>query len=405
MTTKTSQSFVKGYKYEIRPTDSQKDYMAKAFGHCRFVWNQTLSQLKDEYDAYIASGTAPTNRDKTLRPRYDFTTLSSRLTVLKTIYPWLYEVSSVALQQTIRHLSQAYDSFFKAVLKSRKVGLPRFKSKFVRQSISLMTNGFSLDTNDLYIAKVSEPLKVLWSKDLPSSPTSMTLTKESNGRYYVSFVCQYSPPKTSGTGIVGIDLGVKSLYTDSNGHKEDSLVKFLEPIETQIKRLQRHLSRKVKGTISYSRLKRRLASWHLRLRNVRNDILHKLSRRLVDENQVIVLETLAVANMVNNHHLARSISMSSWSKLVQYLVYKSRESQHTLVAKAGRFYPSSKACHVCGVINYDLRLKDRKWTCESCQTTHDRDDNASLNLKGLFVNWVQRTHPDLSDYAGSIVLL
>ncbi len=405
MTTQTSKSCVKGYKYEIRPTKVQKDYLTLVFGHCRFVWNAILEQLKAQYETYMASGTTSLNRDNTLKPKYDFSTLSSRLTDLKSEYSWLYQVSSTSLQTTTRNLSKAYTSFFNGLLKSKKVGLPKFKSKYVRQSISLTRQGFVLVGKDLRIAKVSEPLKVLWSRDLPSTPSSMTISKESNGRYYVSFVCEYSPPKTKGTGIVGLDLGINSLYVDSNGHKEDSIVPRLKAIESFIGKLQCKLSRKVKGTISYSRLKRRIASWHLKLRNVRKDALHKLSRRLVDENQVIVVETLAVANMVKNHNLARSISMSAWTTFVQYLVYKARMSQHVIVGKAGRFFPSSKVCHVCGVINVDLTLKDRTWTCGHCGTEHDRDENAAFNLKGLFVNWVKRENPDLNDYAGGVVLL
>ncbi len=403
MTTQTAKSFPKGYKYEIRPTKDQKDYLAKAFGHNRSVWNMMLRQLKDQYDVYMASGTTSLDRDDTLRPKYDFSTLSSRLTDLKSEYHWLYEVSSTSLQTTTRNLSKAYSSFFNGLLKSKKVGLPKFKSKYVRQSISLTRNGFTLDDKDLYIAKVSEPLKVLWSRELPSTPSSMTISKESNGRYYVSFVCEYSPPKTSGTGVIGLDLGINSLYVDSNGHKEDSIVPRLKAIESFIGKLQRHLSRKVKGTMSYSRLQRRIASWHLKLRNVRKDLLHKLSRRLVDENQVIVIETLAVANMVKNHNLARSISMSAWSTFVQYLVYKARMSQHVIVGLADRWYPSSKACHVCGVINTGLKLEDRTWTCEHCETEHDRDENAAFNLKGLFVNRVKRDNLDLNDFAGRVV--
>lgn len=351
----------------------------------------------------MASGTTSLNRDKALKPKYDFSTLSSRLIDLKSQHSWLYDVSSVALQQTVRHLSQAYTSFFNKRLNSKKVGLPRFKSKYVRQSISLMTNGFTLDKKDLRIAKTSEPIKVIWSRDLPSIPSSMTISKESNGHYYVSFVCEHSPKKTSGTSIIGLDLGIHSLYADSNGHKEDSMVPRLKVIESFIGKLQCQLSRKVKGTMSYSRLKRRIASWHLKLRNVRKDALHKLSRRLVDENQVIVVETLAVENLVKNHNVARSISMSAWTTFVNYLVYKARESQHTIVGKAPRWYPSSKACHVCGVVNYDLKLKDRTWTCEHCETKHDRDENAAFNLKGLFVNWVKRTNADLNDCAGAVV--
>ncbi len=404
MATQTSKSFIKGYKYEIRPTKVQRDYLALVFGHCRFVWNAILDQLKAQYDTYMASGTTSLNRDKALKPKYDFSTLSAGLTVLKSQHRWLYDVSSVALQQTVRHLSQAYDSFFKALLNAKKVGPPKFKSKYVRQSISLMANGFTLDLKDLYIAKTSETIKVLWSRDLPSIPSSLTISKESNGHYYVSFVCEYSPKKTQGTGIIGLDLGIHNLYVDSNGHKEDSMVQRLKPIESFIKCLQRKLSLKVKGSISYSRLKRRLASWYLKLRNVRKDTLHKLSRRLVDENQVIVIETLAVANMVKNHDMARSISMSAWTTFVQYLVYKAHESQHTIVGKADRWYSSSKACSVCGVLNYDLTLKDRKWTCEYCKTKHDRDENAAFNLKGLFANWVKRVNPDLNDYIGAVVL-
>ncbi len=292
MTTQEIQSFTKVYKYEIRPTQSQEEYLIKTFGHNRFIWNQLLEQLNGQYDAYMASGTTSLNRDKTLRPKYDFSTLSSRLTDLKTTYPWLNEVPSAFLQQTVRHLSQAYEAFFKeaffkGLLKGYKSNLPQFKSKRARQSISLMTNGFSLDDKDLRIATVSEPIKVLWSRDLPSIPSFMTISKESDGRYYVSFTCEYSPPKTSGTSVIGLDLGIKSLHSDPNGHIEDSMVKRLEHIESFIKCLQRKLSHKVEGSMSYNRLQLRLDKWHRRLYNVRKDIAYKLSRKLINQNPIV----------------------------------------------------------------------------------------------------------------------
>ena len=405
-----NKKYVKGFKYRLKPTKTQRDYFEVVFGHCRFVYNQILDSLIKQYDFYMSSGTTSLNRNKDLKPHYDITSLNQRLNDLKSLHPFLKDVSSVALQQSIRHLSVSFSNFFKSITKVRKgqSGHPSFKSKLYKQSFTLMTNGFRLitlkDSNvqSLLIGRLKSPIQVLWSRPLPSKPTSLTITKESNGDYYVSFTCEYIPTKTNGTNITGLDLGIKNYITDSNGNAESSMNSRLDYITKKIESLQRTLSRKVKNSMSFSHAKQRLARWYKKLRNVRDDYLHKLSRRLVNENQVIVVETLNVKGMVRNHCLARRIQDSAWSRFVTFLQYKVIESQHTILAKADTFYPSSKLCNVCNSKNAKLRLNDRQWQCTVCNTVHERDYNAATNLKNLWIG-LSSHYTDLPK--GSIVLL
>ncbi len=404
----SNQPFKKGYKYEIRPTQSQKDYLARAFGHNRFLWNQILTQLKEQYDLYYASGTTQANRNDALKPNYSPTNLSSRLTALKAIHPFLYEVSCTSLQTTTRHLSSAYQSFFNSLSGKRlgnKVQPPRFKSKYRRQAITLTRNGFSLNDNEFTIAKVAEPIKVLWSRDLPSEPSSAIISLESNGRYYISFTCEVCTPTTTGKGTTAIDLGLKEFAVTSAKEHIVSLLPRLKHIETMIKRLQRKLSRKTKGTIAYSKLKLRIAKWHEKLHNVRKDFYHKYSRHLVNQNQAIILEDLAVANMVKNHHLANAISLSAWSTFRNYVMYKAKESHHAVVCLVDRFYPSSKTCSNCGYNHKDLKLQHREWTCPQCNTHHHRDENAATNLLNQYAQAVCTGLIDPVADAGCTVLI
>jgi len=247
-----------------------------------------------------------------------------------------------------------------------------------------MKTAFQIKDNRLYIAKSKDPIKVKWSRSLPSIPSSCVISRDPDGKYYVSFICECDPKLTNGTGRVGIDLGITDFAIISDGERVENL-NFLKKNLKRLKLLQQNHSRKQKGSNNRNKSRVKVAKLHKRITNQRNDFLHKLSRRLVNENQVISVESLNVKGMVRNHHLARSISDVSWGRFIDYLSYKALESHHCSILMMSPFYPSSKLCSNCKTEYTGLKLSERQWTCDACHTTHDRDLNASVNIlnKGL----------------------
>ncbi|HEY9862981.1 MAG TPA: RNA-guided endonuclease TnpB family protein, partial [Candidatus Obscuribacterales bacterium] len=275
------------YRYRIYPTDQQKRLMSQLFGCCRVVFNDALAYCQDQY---CAGNKKPSSSE-----------LSKRLTDLKKTEEkeWLTEVSSVPLQQSLRDLEQAYSNFFKSCKvqrKGKKVKPPRFKKRKSKQSARFTDNGFKLSPNSDYIhlAKIGD-IKVIWSRELPAVPSSVTLVKDSADRYFVSFVIEFNPqqlPKNAQS--VGIDLGITDFATLSNGEK----IKSPKPLKKQLKRLrklQRNLSRKQKGSKRREVARKKLAKLHAKISDTRNDFLHKLSTQIIRENQTIVLEDLNVS--------------------------------------------------------------------------------------------------------------
>lgn len=389
MDEKVAKPFQKGYKFRIYPTNEQKHQLAKMFGSCRFAWNTLVAKSEKDYQEYreqIRLGSTPVPD----YPKTDGYYFSSLLTELKKEHTWLRETSAVALQQTVLRLGATYINFFKGRKLSRKPGKPKFKSRHGRQSMSLMSNSFSIKEGKLYVAKLEGSLDVLWSRELPLAPSSCSISKTPSGKYFVSFVCEYTPIKTTGTKVTGVDLGLTHLAILSDGTKIDN-PKYYQKLETLLKRRQRSLSRKKKGSSNRNKARLIVATLYERIANQRNDYLHKLSRKLVNENQVIGLETLKVANMLRNHKLAKGIQSASWRTLTNHIVYKAKESQHCVIVMMNQYFLSSHLCSVTGKkLDRKLTLKERQWECPHCHETHDRDINAAQNIAIEALNTVEK---------------
>ena len=379
-------SLVKGFKYPIYPTESQKELFAKTFGSCRYVWNRALAQAKFEYEYYLT--VKDTNQNtKMLKPNVSGYGFVNKLVSYKNDVNslWLNKVSSVALQQTMLQLGGAFSTF----LKNRK-GYPKFKKRSHEQSFSLVGNGFRIKGNRLYIVKSKEPLVINWTRKLPSCPTSCTISLTPTGQYYISFTAEYYPVPTTGTGEVGLDLGLKDLITVSNGTKVAN-PKHLRQRAKQLKRKQQSLSRKQKGSKNHNKARLIVAKVHAKITNTRKDFHHKLSRTLINENQVIGLEKLMVKNMIKNRKLSKSISDAGWSSFTKMLEYKAKESQHCKIVYMDTWYPSSHICHVDGYkLDRKLSLADRSWICPHCNTKHDRDVNAAINIRNEALKAIAR---------------
>ena len=373
--------FVKGYRYPIYPTASQIELLEKTFGCCRFVWNRALAEAQHDYEAYLAvKDQEPLGGVKP--PILTGYTFVNKLPKYKLEHDWLYEVSADVLQQQMLHLGAAFSKLFK-----ERKGYPKFKKKQHQQSATLTTNCFRFKSDgELYIAKSSEPLAIGYGRKghvrrLPSAPTSLTITKTATGRYYASFVCEYVPAKTHGTGEIGLDLGIKDFIASSDGSKIAN-PRHLKQHEANLRRKQQKLARCKKGSKRHAKARLAVAKIHEQIGNTRNDFQHQLSRRLINENQVIGLENLRVANMIRNSRLSKHIADAAWSAFVAKLIYKARESQHCNIVRVDTFYPSSQICNATDLrLDRPLRLSERQWLCPHCGQTHDRDINAAMNIR------------------------
>ncbi|MGW2328842.1 RNA-guided endonuclease InsQ/TnpB family protein [Streptomyces sp. NPDC001700] len=291
------------------------------------------------------------------------------------------EVSAVVLQQSLRDLDAAYKNFFdslKGQRKGRKVAPPRYKTKRdTRQSIRLNTNAFSLqDDGTVYVAKVGT-IKVTCSRPLPTAPTSLTVTKDCAGRYFMSFVVDTGPHLLPELDTeVGIDLGLSTFAVLSDGTRIRS-PKFLRRAEKKLKRLQQDLSRKDRGSKNRAKARIRVARQHARVADRRRDWHHKVSTQIIRDNQAVYVEDLAVSGLARTR-LAKSVHDAGWSAFVHMLEYKAVKHGRYF-GKIGRFEPTSQRCSVCGVMDGPKPLHVRQWTCAGCGTVHDRDDNASKN--------------------------
>lgn len=365
---------LKSFKYRIYPNAFQIISLEKTFGCKRFIWNSLLANNIEQMRLY-KEGLI------TEKPKVSQYSLVNEIMSLKVIHPWLYEVSAVALQQAAIDLSQSFSYFFK--LK----GFPQFKNKRNRLSFRLVGFGFNIKSNKLQIGKCDSLIKVKWHKELPSEPSSVTIIKEPDGKYYASFVCECDPILTNGQKQIGIDLGLKDFCSFSTGEKISN-PKFLEKAEKKLKKLQRSLSKKVKGSNNKNKARLKVAKQHSKIKNQRNDFLHKLSRQLVNENQVIAIESLNIKGMKRNSNLSKSISSVSWGRFIELLSYKAYESHWCTIIKIDPWFASTQICSHCQYKNTGenkLKLSVRQWNCPQCHTTHDRDTNAAQNIlnKGL----------------------
>ncbi|MFJ6750067.1 RNA-guided endonuclease InsQ/TnpB family protein [Streptomyces sp. NPDC091266] len=360
-----STSHVKrAFKYRFYPTDAQAAELSRTFGCVRKVYNLALAARTEAW---------------TRQERVNYNATSAMLTAWKKTeeLAYLCEVSSVPLQQTLRHLQGAFANFW-----DRRGKYPRFKSrKKSRRSAEYTSSAFRFRGGTLTLAKMKDPLEIVWSRPLPkgAAPSTVTVSQDAAGRWFVSMLCDDTPaPMPEATRAVGIDVGITSLLTLSTGEKVAN-PKFERRDRARLARAQRALSRKAKGGgANRAKARRKVGKVHARIADRRQDLLHKLTTRLVRENQTIVIEDLAVRNMVRNHALARAISDASWTEMRSMLEYKAAWYGRTLVA-IDRWFPSSRLCSTCGTLADKLPLNVRVWTC-GCGATHDRDVNAAKNI-------------------------
>ena len=359
------------YNYRAYPNASQRRALAQAFGCARVVWNDCLRDRKQAHAAGLP-----------YVPSAELSRL--RITQAKRTEEraWLADVSAVVLQQSLRDLDTAYKNFFDSLSGKRqgkKVGPPRYKSKKdTRQSIRLNTNAFTLTANGtVYVAKVGD-LKVKWSRRLPAAPTSLTVTKDSSGRYFLSFVVDTKPDiLPEAETETGIDLGLSAFAVLSDGTKI-STPRFLRRAEKKLKRLQRELSRKQKGSKNRAKARIKVARQHARVADRRRDFHHKASTQIIRDNQAVYVENLAVSGLARTR-LAKSVHDAGWSAFVRMLEYKAAKHGRTFT-RVDRAFPSSQVCSGCGFRDGPKPLHVRQWTCGACGTVHDRDHNAARNI-------------------------
>ncbi len=357
------------YRYRLNPTPGQRIMLAKTFGCARTVFNDGLrlrEQARANGDTYVSNGEV----QKTVITRAKQTEERA----------WLSKVASVALVQSVNDLHRAYRNFFNSVTgrrKGRKVGPPRFKSKRGPQSFRLTRNGFRLRANGrLDLAKIGA-VEVVWTRVLPSEPSSVTVTMDASGRYFASFLIDAAEWPLSPNGReVGVDLGLTHFATLSDGSKEDN-PRWLRSKARHLARAQRALCRKAKGSNNRKRAAHKVARLHARVADTRRDHLHKLSTRIIRDNQAVYVENLSVSGMARTR-LARSVNDAGWSMFVNMLEYKAAKYGRVF-GKVNRWFPSSKMCSQCGRINPKMPLKVRAWECP-CGATHDRDINAAKNI-------------------------
>ena len=354
----------RAYRYRFYPTDEQAEQLARTFGCVRYVYNRALAERSRAW----------TQEQR----RISYAESDKMLTAWKrdpeTV--WLTEPSKGPLQATLRHLQSAFDKFWR-----KQAGYPAFKKKGRKDSATYFSNCFTYRNGQIKLAKQAEPLDVRWSRPLPDDavPSQVTVSKDAAGRYHISILVEeaiqpYEPVETS----VGIDAGITSLYTLSTGEKIRN-PRYEKRDRKKLARAQRQLSKKQKGSKNREKARHKVARIHARIADRRRDNLHKLTTRLIRENQVVVIEDLSVRNMVRNHSLARAISDASWSQFRTMLEYKAVWYGREVIA-IDRFYPSSKTCSACGSLQATMPLNVREWTCPDCGETHDRDVNAAKNI-------------------------
>ena len=357
---------LKSYRYRIYPNKEQEIQLAKTFGCCRFVYNQTLAYRKNTYE-----------KEKKSITKIDCNNYCNR--ELKNIYTWLKEVDKCALTNAIYNMDSAYQKFFK-----EHAGYPKFKSK--HDSHKSYTTNFingnitvDFDRGRIKLPKLKE-IKAKIHRNFAGQIKSATISKVPSGKYYVSILVEteHSPLEKT-NGQIGLDLGIKDLCITSDGKKYEN-PKTIKKYEKKLIKLQRQLANKTKGSENYKKKRKQIALYYEKIKNTRKDYLHKISNEIINENQVIVSENLQIKNMVRNHNLAKSISDVSWYELTRQLEYKSKWNGRTYI-KIDTFYASSQLCFSCGYKNVKVKdLKVRDWICPVCNTKHDRDINAAKNI-------------------------
>jgi len=352
-----------GFRFRLYPNKEQELLLRKSLGCVRFVWNHFLDKRQTLW--------RQENKGMTY---YD---MAKELTQLKKQgeYSWLSEVSIIPLRYSIYGLEETYKKFFKG-----KCGFPNFKKKSGSNSLNLDTSAFKVKDGKFFIAKNKQPLNIKFHKQLPKDfdVKHIQISLEPSGKWYVSFNLEVSvEPLPESQNQIGIDLGVSTFATTSNGDKIKS--PDLKKEYQKLKKLQRKLSKKQKGSKNRNKARIKVARQYERIKFIRLNFHHQVSRKLVNENQVIVLEDLKIKNMVKNRKLSRAISEQGWYQFRSFLEYKCNWYGRKLII-INQWYPSSKTCSSCGSIQAKIPLSVREWTCPDCGSHHDRDVNAAKNI-------------------------
>jgi putative transposase len=372
----------KAYRYRFYPTTEQESLLRRTMGCARLVYNKALA--------------ARTEAWYERQERVGYSQTSSMLTSWKqeSDLEFLNEVSCVPLQQGLRHLQTAFTNFF-----SGRAKYPNFKKKHNGGSAEFTKSAFRWRDGQVFLAKCAEALPIRWSRKIPEgcTPSTITVKLTPSGRWFVSLLVDDhtvkpfpkvdvlngslmgETPKTAPVRkSIGLDVGITSLIATSNGDKITN-PKHFKQLRKKLRRVQKSLSRKQKGSNNRQKTRLQVARVHAQITDARKDFLHKLTTQLVRENQTIVVEDLAIKNMVKNHKLALAISDASWGELIRQLAYKCEWYGRELI-KIDRWFPSSKRCGNCGHIVDKLPLNIREWECPKCGTNHDRDVNAANNI-------------------------
>jgi putative transposase len=357
-------------RFRIYPTTQQKTALAQMFGCSRVVWNDALAFCQESYRnghkycGYSELSKCFLTEAKKTEERH-----------------WLKDAPAIPLQQSLRDLDVAFKNFFNSCngkRKGKKVKPPMFKKRKSKQSARFTENGFKINQHSVYLSKIGK-LKIVWSRELPSKPSSVTVIKDSAGRYFLSFVCEVNHPQLPDNAqSIGIDLGITDFATLSTGKK----IKSPKPLKRQLKRLrrlQKNLSRKQKGSKRREVARLKIAKLHAKIADIRTDFLHKLSTRLIQENQLIALEDLNVSGMVKNRKLSRAISDLGWRSFRTMLEAKG-EMYGREIRIINRWEATSQTCSYCGFKGGKKELSVREWTCLNCEEIHDRDVNASRQI-------------------------
>ena len=369
------------YEFRLYPTNAQTELLAKHFGCTRFVYNYFLNQRQEQYKLTGKSD--------------NFYEQSKALTELKKQEEtaWLNEVNAQSLQFALRCLETAYTNFFK-----KRAKFPNFKSKHSKNSFTAPQRATIAD-NKLFIPKFNGGIKCRVHREIKGKISKVTITKTPSGKYFASVHTEeeYTTPIGKSGKPIGVDLGLKDLLVTSEGERFNNN-RYTKKYERKLATAQKHLSRKKKGSRGFENQRLKVARLHEKISNSRADYLHKCAVELVRRYDIICIEDLNIQGMVKNHNLAKHVADASWGTFINVLTYKA-EWNDKKVVKIDRFYPSSQTCSVCGSVNKDVKdLSIREWECSSCNSHHDRDVNAAINI--LRVGLKKYTSAGTADYTG-----
>lgn len=360
----------KAYKFRLYPNKEQEIYFSKCFGSTRFIYNQMLAERKDLYDKY--------KDNKTELASHKPKTYSD----WKKEFDWLYEVDNLALANAQKNLQSAYNNFFR----DKKVGFPKFKSKH-KSKKSYTTNNqngnIRIEQGKIKLPKIGW-IKIKLHRQTPNTYQikSCTISQTPTGKYYISILteykCEIKPVEINPNNVIGLDMDMKNLFTDSQGNRAE-YPRYFRQVQDELAKEQRKLSHCQKGSKNRNKQRLRVAKLHEKVANQRKDFLHKLSNQIANDYDMVCIEDLNMKAMSQCLNLGKSVSDNGWGMFTVFLDYKLAD-RGKFLSKIDKWFPSSKTCNVCGMVNKELALKDRNWICQ-CGTHHDRDWNAAINIK------------------------